>query len=83
METHPSIPAWEIPWTEEPMDSPWGHREYSTTWQLNNRWWLLLQIKLHCSLTFRNLVLQHDENYQHSIHIIVYLTCHIHQSTPY
>ena len=27
-----SIPAWEIPWTEEPGGySPWGHKELDTT----------------------------------------------------
>ena len=25
MATHSSILAWEIPWTEEPAYSPWGH----------------------------------------------------------
>ena len=28
MATHSSIPAWRIPWTEEPVGySPWGHKE--------------------------------------------------------
>ena len=32
METHSSIPAWEIPWTEDPGSySPWGHKESDTT----------------------------------------------------
>ena len=29
--THPSILAWQIPWTEEPGGySPWGHKELDT-----------------------------------------------------
>ena len=28
--THPSIFAWEIPWTEKP-GSSWGHKELDTT----------------------------------------------------
>ena len=28
--THSSILAWEIPWTEEPGYSPWGHKELDT-----------------------------------------------------
>ena len=31
MATHSSILAWEIPWTEEPGYSPWGHKEGDTT----------------------------------------------------
>ena len=33
MTTHSSIPAWKIPWTEEPggLHSPWGRRELDTT----------------------------------------------------
>ena len=32
MATHPSILAWRIPWTEEPVDySPRGHKELDTT----------------------------------------------------
>ena len=32
MATHSSIPAWRIPWTEEPGGySPWGRRELDTT----------------------------------------------------
>ena len=32
METHSSILAWRIPWTEEPVGySPWGHQESDTT----------------------------------------------------
>ena len=27
MATHSSILAWKIPWTEEPVYSPWGHKE--------------------------------------------------------
>ena len=31
METHASILAWKIPWTEEPGGySPWGHKESDT-----------------------------------------------------
>ena len=26
--THASILAWEIPWTEEPAYSPWGHKRF-------------------------------------------------------
>ena len=34
--THSSTPAWEIPWTEEPMGySPWGFEELDTTEQLH------------------------------------------------
>ena len=29
--THSSIPAWRIPWTEEPGDSTWGCKESDTT----------------------------------------------------
>ena len=29
--THSSILAWEIPWTEEPGCSPWGHKEQDMT----------------------------------------------------
>ena len=31
MATHSSLLAWEIPWTEEPGYSPWGHREIECT----------------------------------------------------
>ena len=32
MATHCSIPAWRIPWTEEPgRYSPWGHKELDAT----------------------------------------------------
>ena len=33
MATHSSIPAWRIPWTEEPgsLYSPWGHKELDMT----------------------------------------------------
>ena len=32
MATHSRIPAWRIPWTEEPGGySPWGHKESDTT----------------------------------------------------
>ena len=32
MTTHSSIPAWRIPWTEEPDGySPWGHKELDRT----------------------------------------------------
>ena len=32
METHSSILAWKIPWTEESVGySPWGHKELDTT----------------------------------------------------
>ena len=31
MATHSSILAWRIPWTEEPVYSPWGHKESDTT----------------------------------------------------
>ena len=32
MATHPSILAWRIPWTEEPVGySPWGRKELDTT----------------------------------------------------
>ena len=35
METHSSILAWEIPWTEEPGGlQSWGHKELDTTEQL-------------------------------------------------
>jgi len=36
METHSSIFAWRIPWTEEPsgLYSPWGHKELDKTEQL-------------------------------------------------
>ena len=32
MATHCSVPAWRVPWTEEPGGySPWGHKESDTT----------------------------------------------------
>ena len=32
MATYSSIPAWKIPWTEEPGGlSPWGRKELDTT----------------------------------------------------
>ena len=31
MATHSSILTWEIPWTEEPGYSLWGHKELDTT----------------------------------------------------
>ena len=32
MTTHSSIPAWKIPWTEEPGGlQSWGHKESDTT----------------------------------------------------
>ena len=35
METHSSITAWEIPWTEEPSSyNPWGGKELYTTERL-------------------------------------------------
>ena len=30
MATHSSLPAWEIPWTEEPCYNPWGPRDFAT-----------------------------------------------------
>ena len=35
METHPSILAWRIPWTEEP-GSPWGGKELDTNERLTH-----------------------------------------------
>ena len=38
MANHSSIPAWRIPWTEEPVDySPWGHKESDTTQGVNDK----------------------------------------------
>ena len=38
MATQFSIPAWEIPGTEEPVSfSPWDRKESDTTEQLNNK----------------------------------------------
>ena len=35
--TLPTIPAWETPWTEEPVGlHPWGGKESDTTQQLNS-----------------------------------------------
>ena len=35
METHSSILAWRIPWTEEPaINSPWGRKELAMTEQI-------------------------------------------------
>ena len=36
MAIHSSIPAWKIPWTEEPggLYSPWGRKELDTTERL-------------------------------------------------
>ena len=35
MAIHPSILAWEIPWTEEPAGyNSWGHKELDTSEQL-------------------------------------------------
>ena len=31
MATHSSILAWRIPWTEEPGESPWRHKESDMT----------------------------------------------------
>ena len=31
MATHSRILAWRIPWTEEPVCSPWGGKESGTT----------------------------------------------------
>ena len=31
MATHSSILPWKIPWTEEPLYSPWGCKESDTT----------------------------------------------------
>ena len=36
MATHSSIPAWEIPWTEELQTVHEAERESGMTWQLNN-----------------------------------------------
>ena len=37
METHSSIPAWRIPWTEEPGGlQSMGSQESDTTWRLNH-----------------------------------------------
>ena len=36
MATHSSLPAWEIPWTEEPGYNPGGLKEPDVTLQLNN-----------------------------------------------
>ena len=35
--THSSIPAWEIPWTEEPGSSPWGCKESDMIEQLKEQ----------------------------------------------
>ena len=38
MAIHFSIPAWKIPWTEEPGSySPQGHKESDMTEQVNNK----------------------------------------------
>ena len=44
MVTHSSIPAWEIPRTEEPgrLWGPWGHEELDRTEQANNIFTLIL-----------------------------------------
>ena len=34
MATHSSIPAWRIPWTEEPSRLQWGHKELDVTERL-------------------------------------------------
>ena len=34
--THPSILAWRIPWTEERLLSPWGHKELDMTERLTH-----------------------------------------------
>ena len=46
MATHSSIPAWEIPWTEEPgrLYSPWGHRESDTIVHAHHSWKALILI---------------------------------------
>ena len=31
MATHSGIPAWRIPWTEEPGGLPWGRKESDMT----------------------------------------------------
>ena len=38
MATHSNIPAWRIPWTEEPgNDTPWGRKESEMTEQLTHK----------------------------------------------
>ena len=45
--THSSIPAWEIPWTEEPGGySPWGHKESDMTEQLSAHAHMVLEAKV-------------------------------------
>ena len=34
MATHSSILAWRFPWTEEPGEEPWDHKELDTVEQL-------------------------------------------------
>ena len=45
MTTHSSIPAWKIPWTEEPGGlQSWGHKESDTTERLSTG--QLIRIKI-------------------------------------
>ena len=51
MTTHSSVLAWKIPWTEEPGGySPWGHKQFDITYQLNNNTTILDEssILLYC-----------------------------------
>ena len=56
MATHSSIPAWRIPWTEEPGRlhrgklSPWGHKESDMTEGLNTHYYLYYYIICKCTI---------------------------------
>ena len=50
MAIHFSIPAWKIPWTEEPGSySPQGHKESDMTEQVNNK----NMVQIQHSLVYR------------------------------
>ena len=54
METHSSVLAWRIPWTEEPdgLYSPWGRRELDTTERLSPHWAVCLPFEVYLTITF-------------------------------
>ena len=52
MATHSSIPAWKIPWTENPSSPSWGRKESNMTVQLGthvawNNWYVVIKREVH------------------------------------
>ena len=47
---HSSIFAWEIPWTEKPGYSPWGHKKVRHNLATKEQQYFQRQIKIFCKV---------------------------------